>query len=384
MEKPGQDNNKGFDNGVFSGTSDRRCENNIPHGSQEENRYESRSNYGSYHNKTVRPYVPPRVYPENKEPNRLESRTCCQQCLRNNKNNNTALAIVALVSIIVLLIAFLTTLFCLIGVVSRAARPEQNAPTAYIPQYGNAPYQQEPYQEETPDEGSGAKPEMTIPKKQESGGAGNTSKEYYGDITDAIRTDLRYSIEWENYEYEGNNDYVMIAVDYPVIKGDVPNKDVLNEVIEKEKVYFEEYYEEYSQYMLDGEIFAVYSEGSVTYMDEEIMSIVFTETVYTDYWQDTGLYCINIDMENGVVIDNSSIMDVNSEFAVDFRIRSREQNGSVSALDYMTDQEIVYYLSMAETSIIFYTPIGMEVGMNYGESYVTVTYKDYEQFLQKY
>lgn len=381
MEKPGQNNNNGIrlNNGVFSGAPEESHENSIPYEPQTENRYEYRGN-------NVRPYTPPRVYPGNQGYNRTEGCTCCRQCLQDNgKNSGTPLVIVAVASIIVLLVAFLATLFCLISVVTRLNKLEQSAAAAYIPQYGNAPAQEEPSRPETPGtEGGGTKPEMMVPKKQEPGGTGSASKEYYGDITDAIRTDLEYSIEWENYEYEGNNDYIMIAVDYPVIKGDVPNLDVLNEVIGNEKIYFEEYYEEYSQYMLDGEIFAVYSEGCVTYMDEEIMSIVFTETVYTDYWQDTGLYCINIDMENGVVIDNNSIMDVNSDFAVDFRIRSREQNGSISALDYMTDQEIAYYLSTAGTAIVFYTPLGMEVGINYGESYVTVTYKDYEQFLQKY
>lgn len=66
---------------------------------------------------------------------------------------------------------------------------------------------------------------------------------------------MNYSIEWENYEYEGNNDNVTIAVDYPVIKGDVPNLEVINDIIDDETEYFEEYYEEYSKYMMPGKIF---------------------------------------------------------------------------------------------------------------------------------
>lgn len=208
--------------------------------------------------------------------------------------------------------------------------------------------------------------------------------EYYGEIADAVRTDLNYSIEWENYEYEGNNDNVTIAVDYPVIKGDVPNLEVINDIIDDETEYFEEYYEEYSKYMMPGENFLVYSEGYVTFMDQEVMSVVFCEMIYTDYWTDYGLFCLNIDMENGVVLDNNSIMDIDNEFAVDFRKRCRQQNGTVSDLDSMTDQEIVHYLTTGATSILFYTPLGMEVGLNMGEYYVTVTYTDYEKFLQRY
>lgn len=349
MEKPRQDNNceARYSDGIFSGPADGR------------------------HVMQRMPGEPWRHDGENMQ---------CRQCILNNKKNNTntPLVIVAVTSIVVLLIAFLATLFCLIHVVMRVEKLEQNAKDSYKSQSEAAP-------EKIPDTNNGgANPEMTIPKKQESENAAGAAGEYYGDVTDNIRTDLDYSIKWENYEYEGNNEYVMIAVDYPVIEGDVPNRDILNEMIANEVVYFEEYFNEYSQYMLDGEIFVVYSEGNVTYMDEEKMSIVFTETIYSDYWQDTDLYCINIDMENGVVLNNSSILEVNKDFAVDFRIRSREQNGSVSALDYMTDQEMIYYLSNNDTSIIFYTPLGMEVGINYGESYVTVTYKDYEEFLQKY
>ncbi len=207
--------------------------------------------------------------------------------------------------------------------------------------------------------------------------------EYYGEIRDAVRTDLSYSVEWQNYEYEGNSDTVLIEVDYPVIGGDVPNVDLLNDVIAGEVDYFEEYYAEYSKYMLEDEVFAVYSEGFVTYMDEDVMSVVFVENIYTDYWVDCGLYCVNIDMENGVVLDNGSILDVDDEFAIDFRTRSRKQNGDVSALEYLTDQEVVYYLTGGSTGIVFFTPLGMEIGLNYGEDYVTVTYKDYKDFLLK-
>ena len=66
------------------------------------------------------------------------------------------------------------------------------------------------------------------------------------------------------------------------------------------------------------------------------------------------------------------------------RKRCKQQNGMVEDLEYMSDQEIASYLSEEGTSIMFYTPMGMEIGLNMGEYYVTVTYKDYEKFLQRY
>lgn len=300
----------------------------------------------------------------------------CTDCRYNKKTDNIALIIIAITSVIVLLIAFLATVFCLVSMVTWMGKQDKNY-SAEAKYEGTSDYKNDSFQGEIPKSDQYTE---TPPEKPES----NFGSEYYEDIADAIRTDLDYSIEWENYEFEGNNENVMIAVDYPVIAGDVPNIEVLNQIIAEEVVYFEEFFAEYSQYMLEDETFAVYSEGSVTYMDEDTMSVVFCENIYTDYWQDCGLFCINIDMENGVVIDNSSIINIDNDFAVDFRIRSGEQNGNIRALDYMTDQEIEYYLSSAGTAIVFYTPLGMEIGLNYGESYVTATYQDYDKYLQKY
>lgn len=297
----------------------------------------------------------------------------CRNCPNRQKSGQTVLVIISLTAVAALAIAFLVVVFGLVIVsLWKSGQPADAGAS------GADGEKRTYFGAETPKESPGNKyGEIPLPET----GAGG---EYYGEIADAVRTDLNYSIEWENYEYEGNNDNVTIAVDYPVIKGDVPNLEVINDIIDDETEYFEEYYEEYSKYMMPGENFLVYSEGYVTFMDQEVMSVVFCEMIYTDYWTDYGLFCLNIDMENGVVLDNNSIMDIDNEFAVDFRKRCRQQNGTVSDLDSMTDQEIVHYLTTGATSILFYTPLGMEVGLNMGEYYVTVTYTDYEKFLQRY
>lgn len=297
----------------------------------------------------------------------------CRSCPYKQKSGQTVLVIISLTAIAALVIAFLVVV-CGLVTVSLWKSGQSADSTGNGLDGEKRTYFEAEEQKEGLDKEYGKKP---LP---ETGG----SEEYYGEITDAVRTDLDYSIEWKNYEYEGNNDNVTIAVDYPVIEGNVPNLDVINDIIDDETEYFEEYYKEYSKYMMPEENFLVYSEGYVTFMDQEVMSVVFCEMIYTDYWADYGLYCLNIDMENGVVLDNNSIMAIDDEFAVDFRKRCRQQNGTVSDLDSMTDQEIVYYLTSGGTSILFYTPLGMEVGLNMGEYYVTVTYKDYEKFLQRY
>lgn len=293
----------------------------------------------------------------------------CTNCPNRGRRDHSAVVIMAIVAVAALTVAFLAVILCLVKISSYQ----------WIQQPGGAPEGAGNYYYEgtEPSWGNDGGGYGDIPEPYSEG-------DYYGEVTDAIREDLDYSITWENYEYEGNNDSVMIAVDYPVILGTIPNLDAINDIIDDEAEYFEKYYEEYSKYMMPDESFMVYSEGYVTYMDDEVMSVVFAEMVYTDYWTDYGLYCLNIDVENGVVLDNKSIMKIDDEFAVDFRKRCKQQNGMVEDLEYMSDQEIASYLSEEGTSIMFYTPMGMEIGLNMGEYYVTVTYKDYEKFLQRY
>ncbi len=207
--------------------------------------------------------------------------------------------------------------------------------------------------------------------------------EYYT-LHDDIRK-LSYSIDWEYFEYDADNENVSIIVDYPEISGShVPNLDKLNNYIENEIYVFTDYYEEeYSRYMNDdGSYFNAYASGYVTYMSEDVLSVVFSETVYTNYYNSAYLYCINIDMRDGVIMENTDIISVDDDFSIDFRYRSEEQNGTIDGVDRMSDQEITELLTSDGDLIIFYTPQGMEIGFNYDEGWVTVTYHDYREYLK--
>ena len=87
-------------------------------------------------------------------------------------------------------------------------------------------------------------------------------------------------------------------------------------------------------------------------------------------------------MQDGVVLDNTDIIAVDDDFSIDFRYRSDEQNGTIDELDWLSDQEITELLTSPGNLIIFYTPQGMEIGFNYEDGWVTVTYRDYEDFLK--
>lgn len=209
--------------------------------------------------------------------------------------------------------------------------------------------------------------------------------EYYT-LHDDIRN-LSYSIDWEYFDYDANGDNVIITIEYPVVRGgNIPNRDKINNAFEEEAAFFVEYYEdEYSKYMNNSDsYFYVSATGYVTYMSEDVLSVVFSEYVYSDYFDSVSLYCINIDVQNGVILDNTDILSADDDFSVDFRYRSEKQNGTIDELDRFTDQEITQMLKSSGNLIIFYTPQGLEVGLNYDEGYVTVTYHDYKDYLKTF
>lgn len=209
---------------------------------------------------------------------------------------------------------------------------------------------------------------------------------YYSELKDATRNDLDYSVSWQDYEYETDYKNVDIVAFYPKIVGEnIPNLDHINDYIFDEVEYWVESFEEYVDegYFAEDDDFLFLAYAYVTYMDEEKISIV-----YSEYGEAAGeemyyLYSINVDVQNGVILDNSSIIDMDDAFAVEFRERNREQNDADGYIDELTDQEVLEYLNSSTMGVVFYTPVGLEVGINLDYGWYTVTFRDYKKYLEK-
>ena len=76
---------------------------------------------------------------------------------------------------------------------------------------------------------------------------------------------------------------------------------------------------------------------------------------------------------------HQSCKNLNDDFAVDFREREISENGDGALTDY-TDQEILAMLKDEDTLVLFYTPMGLEVGLNLDGEIVYVTYEDYMDY----
>lgn len=218
---------------------------------------------------------------------------------------------------------------------------------------------------------------------------GSTEKEYY-DFENAIRDDLNYQVTFRSYE---KGDYVsergmgeiILDFEYPVVTGDVPNLDGINRAIYEEIEEVDEYLASAAGLLSDEDIYVYMGECYVTYMSEEILSIAYVEYGYlNDTYLESYVISYNFDMQTGMVLGNTHLVYIDDSFSIDFRERCENQNGEIDALSYMSDQEITAYLTDDDYLIIFYTPLGMEIGFNYYDGWVTVTYQDYEQYMRQF
>lgn len=220
----------------------------------------------------------------------------------------------------------------------------------------------------------------------EDGYVPSASDDYYVELADTIDDSLSYKVTTKDYSYVDADENVEIYISYPVIsKGNVRNQDKINEEIEEAAMYYVKQFASHPEAVSDCYI-EVY--GYVTYMDEDVLSIVLSEDCWLpDLIDYIDLYSINIDISSGQIMNNTGILEYTEKVGKEFRKQCEYQNGTVEFVDTLSDEEIADYLEDSETGVIFYTPVGLEIGFNYyyGDypGWVTVTLKDYEKFIKK-
>ncbi len=207
--------------------------------------------------------------------------------------------------------------------------------------------------------------------------------EYY-EFHDEIRNDLSYQVRKERFaDFAPESVNVMAGGEYiKVICTDKEKEKRINNALFQEIDEVYDYIAQVDQ-EIDDELFLMYEVNCyVAYMDADVLSVAYVEYGYLDDERfDSCVISVNIDMESGFSMTNSQILQIDDEFAIDFRERTIRQNGENDNLDYYTDQEITELLNDEDSLIIFYTPLGMEVGFNYYFGWVTVTYTDYKRYV---
>lgn len=307
---------------------------------------------------------------------------------QDRRNNGRVLAAVIITALAVLLCLMMVLVFFLVrntvrtSLVSEGER--QDSFESPYPDEGYVPERngQFPYGYESPRE--------TAPEQQpEEEYVPSADDEYYVTLANAVRDDLSYSVEWEEYNLQDDETGATAAGRYPQLSGgNIPRLEELNRTIEAEATYFSTLYDYYRSWQGDDVIYNVESTGYVTYMDEEKISIVLEESYVMDGQSSISLYSINIDLLSGEVMNNGRLIEYNQQLVEEFRSQNDYQNGQIEAVNNMDDEQLLDFLSDENTNIVFYTPVGLEIGFNYSTSdstgWVTATIKNYERYVTKF
>ncbi|WP_455617825.1 hypothetical protein [Eisenbergiella sp.] len=352
---------------------------------QNNTRYGSSQQYGQQQNGYYGQIPPGGVPPYGQQPYGAYPNMPPQ---KRNSNRTVAAVIVAVIAVLLCIVMIL------IFVIVKGAVREASSGVSNSKNYGEAvPEETIPFGNDSGDDGQlpgfsdGGAYE---PETEEGDYVPSPEDDYYVTIANSIRDDLSYTVEWEDYSYVDDETGATATGKYPQLKGgNIPHLDELNEEIEYEATYYSKLYNYYKDAQGEDEqlSYATSSIGYVTYMDEEKISIVLQEKYAMNQESYISLYCINIDLVSGALLDNGEMIEYNEQLAKEFRDQDAYQNGTAEAVDRMDDEQLQDFLSDSDTNIIFYTPVGLEIGFNYTTStssgWVTATIKDYGRYMKK-
>lgn len=206
------------------------------------------------------------------------------------------------------------------------------------------------------------------------------------DMANDIKDNLDYQVEMAEYEYFSEDGLVKVQIEYPVVTGNADNIDMIAKAASREADYWIDIIEDTyinSTNAYGSDFASVYIKGYVTYMSDEILSIAYSENISSYGSSSARIISTNIDIASGITLDNSQMLNLDIDFASDFMERSEKQNGS-SALNTYEPEYVYDCLTNNDSLIVFYTPIGLEIGINHSMGWTTVSYPEYEQYLNSY
>lgn len=216
---------------------------------------------------------------------------------------------------------------------------------------------------------------------------------YYEEFVNCIDETVPYKVNREFYEEIDKENGACIQISYIQLEGDIPNLEAINEEIKAESMHYADFFledkakfaENYKEY---GMVYYLTVESYVTYNDEDTISIVLDNNYEYSYSGCLEIYGININLTTGTILENTEILNMDEAFVEEFCKRSIAQNGQDSvAINNISNREKLALFQNENNLIIFYTPIGLEVGYNYSNvegysGWITISMEDYKQYLK--
>lgn len=201
---------------------------------------------------------------------------------------------------------------------------------------------------------------------------------YYVQFADSIRDDLSYQVVKDSVIIQEEG--IVFEVEYPIIQNsELENLDEINKQLGRFTL-------EYAQ-LAAGEIeqksfCVVLVDAYIANMTEEMLSIIYEEKFQINNEVYYRIRSVNLNMEQGYFYQNLDLIEPSMDLVDAFVKQSEFQNGTYM-LDQFTKEELLAYLSDESSLAVFYTPVGLEVGITHATGWTTVTLKDYEQFIPK-
>jgi hypothetical protein len=196
-----------------------------------------------------------------------------------------------------------------------------------------------------------------------------------------------YSVERHIIKYEGTHNGVLVnctSAYYTITSDTIDFTDVNKKLKEQALIGLYNFFEDSSKSSTYS--YTIYSDAIITYNNDEVLSIVYDYTSYDQNNKDLlTVHAINVDVKNGKVFDNTKILDMDDAFSKFFVDRSNIQNSYVSALNSSSTSDITKVLNDDKSLIMFFTPFGIEVGIQYkymgSYGWVTITINDFDKYM---
>ena len=217
--------------------------------------------------------------------------------------------------------------------------------------------------------------------------------QYYEELNNCIDENVSYQLVFKTKEVLDEDNNICMRGTYYQLEGDIPNLDKINKTLKDQALvdidYFNDLRDKYDEAFEEyGPGYMVKAKTYVTYNDENMVSVVTSSEFDSNFEAGLNLYCVNVDIQTGMVLVNEDILDMDEDFVKDIIRSSDEQNGTISYLEETDPDEILDDFNESDHMIIFHTPCGLEVGMNYyitsGYGWFTTTLTDYEKYLKSY
>lgn len=211
---------------------------------------------------------------------------------------------------------------------------------------------------------------------------------YFAVLADYYDDSYDYDIERRYVRVEGKLEGVFCNLygAYYVIDSDDVDFSSVNEELKKRT--YANLYRIISEHATDyvGGSVTVYADSYITFNNDEIMSIVYDDYSYLGNLSDSIFWSgVNIDMKNAIIMDNNDLVEIDDDFIDYFIERSNIQNSYVYAINANPVDKIREVFEDPEGLILFFTPVGMEIGINYsyGGTYgwVTITVNDFDEYI---